>query len=102
MYERAFGHDMPGRMVKDTLLVDWPAHTAYLRNLFDAISTRRQRGQEGPMTITHSDVEAALRRQGLDLAPWEHAALDAMEAGWMKAVKEVIKDDQERHQKPGR
>jgi len=36
---------------------------------------------------------------GLELAPWEHDALDAMESAWMSAVQAEIKADMERHSK---
>lgn len=51
------------------------------------------------MPISHSDYEAALRRFGVELAGWEHNALDMMEAAWMGAVNDEIRADMERHAK---
>jgi hypothetical protein len=99
MYERAFGHELPGPIVDDVVQIQWPENTEYLREIFDRIGTRRPRGPEGPVGVPHAEVTASLTRQGLSLTTWEHDALDAMEIRWLAAIREVIAADRDRHDK---
>jgi hypothetical protein len=71
----------------------------YLVDLFWRISARRQSGPNGPQTISHGDFEAALKRFRASLEDWELDALDAMEAAWMSAMWQEIRDDRERNSK---
>ena len=80
-------------------VADWPYGADYLRQIFDAVTLRRQFNGKWPQPISSSDVEAELRRSGVQLELWEHRALDAMELAWVGAMRGEIASDIERHAK---
>ena len=98
MRERQFGHALPAPMIGDTLIVEWPEGTGYLRSVFDFLSDQRGSKEHGlPMRLRHSEVEAGLRILDEEMEGWELRALAAMDAAYCNALSAVIADDARRH-----
>lgn len=100
MYERAFGHELPGPVDGNFLVVEWPDGVGYIRDAFDFISDQRQFGDRGlPLRLQPVQIESGLRLMGEDFSPWEVRAIAAMDAAYCSALTSVIADDISRHAK---
>lgn len=63
-----------------------PPELHFILPLFYRLSARRSFEQGVPLAIRHSEIEALLRLERVQLKPWELDALEILDGAWLASV----------------